>query len=132
MSYFPPYGNSKNEIQVELDLSNYATKSDFRNVTGIDTSWFAKKDDLVHLKSEFDKLDIGKVETSLTDLSKLNNVVKDEVVKKAKYNKLNELKVNDFQTVDTSNLVEKTDYNTKIGEWNKKFDRNIKRGKISN
>ena len=84
------------------------------------------------MKSEFDKLDIGKVETTLTDLSKLNNVVKDEVVKKAKYNKLNELKVNDFQTVDTSNLVEKTDYNTKIGEWNKKFDRNIKRGKISN
>ena len=38
MSYFSPYGNSKNEFQVELDLSNYATKSDFRNVTGIDTS----------------------------------------------------------------------------------------------
>ena len=84
------------------------------------------------MKSEFDKLDIGKVETTTTDLSKLNNVVKDEVVKKAKYNKLNKLKVNDFQTVDTSNLVKKTDYNTKIGEWNKKFDRNIKRGKISN
>ena len=83
------------------------------------------------MKSEFDKLDIGKVETTTTDLSKLNNVVKDEVVKKAKYNKLNKLKVNDFQTVDTSNLVKKTDYNTKIGEWNKKFDRNIKRGKIS-
>ena len=84
------------------------------------------------MKSEFDKSDIGKVETTPTDLSKLNNVVKDEVVKKAKYNKLNKLKVNDFQTVDTSNLVKKTDYNTKIGEWNKKFDRNIKRGKISN
>ena len=83
------------------------------------------------MKSEFDKLDIGKVETTPTDLSKLNNVVKDEVVKKAKYNKLNKLKVNDFETVDTSNLVKKTDYNTKIGEWNKKFDRNIKRGKIS-
>ena len=83
------------------------------------------------MKSEFDKLDIGKVETTTTDLSKLNNVVKDEVVKKAKYNKLNKLEVNDFQTVDTSNLVKKTDYNTKIGEWNKKFDRNIKRGKIS-
>ena len=83
------------------------------------------------MKSEFDKLDIGKVETTTTDLSKLNNVVKDEVVKKAKYNKLNKLKVNDFETVDTSNLVKKTDYNTKIGEWNKKFDRNIKRGKIS-
>ena len=83
------------------------------------------------MKSEFDKLDIGKVETTTTDLSKLNNVVKDEVVKKAKYNKLNKLKVNDFETVDTSNLVKKTDYNTKIGEWNKKFGRNIKRGKIS-
>ena len=41
MSYFPPY--SKNKIGVELDLSNYATKSDLKNATVVDTSQFAKK-----------------------------------------------------------------------------------------
>ena len=43
MSYFPPYGRSKNKIEVELNLSNYATKSDLKNATGVDTSQFAKK-----------------------------------------------------------------------------------------
>ena len=37
MSYFPPYGHSKNKIEVELDLSNYAPKSDLKNATGVDT-----------------------------------------------------------------------------------------------
>ena len=43
MSYFPPYIHSKNKIEVELDLSNYATKSDLKNAAGVDTSRFAKK-----------------------------------------------------------------------------------------
>ena len=52
MSYFPPYGNSKNKIKVELDLSIYATKSDLKNTTGVDTSQFAKKDDVANLKEK--------------------------------------------------------------------------------
>ena len=58
MSYFPSYGHSNNEIKVELDLSSYITKSDLKNATGINTSQFAKKDDLDNLKSEVDKLHI--------------------------------------------------------------------------
>ena len=61
MSYFPPYSYSKNKIEVELDFSNYATKSDLKNATGADTSQFFKKDDLANLKSEVDKLDIDKL-----------------------------------------------------------------------
>ena len=49
-------------VKVELDLSNYARKSDLKKATGVDTSSFAKKTDLAGLKSEIDKLDIGKQE----------------------------------------------------------------------
>ena len=48
-------------VKVELDLSNYATKADFKNVTGVDSSDFAKKTDLADLKSDVDKLDIDKL-----------------------------------------------------------------------
>ena len=52
MNYFPePSSHRKNEIQGELDLSNYATKSDIKSAGGINTSKFAKKADLVSLKS---------------------------------------------------------------------------------
>ena len=47
-------------VKVELDLSNYATKADLKNATGVDTSDFAKKTDLANLKSDVDKLDIDK------------------------------------------------------------------------
>ena len=51
MSYFPePYTRSKNKTKVELDLSNYSTKFDLKNATGVDTSKFAKKADLATLK----------------------------------------------------------------------------------
>ena len=62
MSYFPLYGNSKNKIEVELDLPNYATKSDLKTATGVDTSQFAKKDDLANLKTAVNKLNIDKFE----------------------------------------------------------------------
>ena len=66
MSHFPePNHHNKNEIKVELELSNYVTKSDLKNPTVVDTSTFAKKIDLASLKSTADKLDIGKLETTL-------------------------------------------------------------------
>ena len=52
MSYIPAYSRSKNKIKVELDSSNYATKSDLKNTSGVNASQFAKKDDLANLKSE--------------------------------------------------------------------------------
>ena len=81
--YFPkPYKPFGGDISVKVDLSNYGTKSDFKNVTEIDTSKLAAKSDLVRLKTEVDKLDIGKLETTPIDLSKLSNLVKNFVVKK--------------------------------------------------
>ena len=51
------------KIEIELNLFNYAAKSDLKNATGVDTSHFAEKDDLVNLKSEIDKFDIDKFKT---------------------------------------------------------------------
>ena len=62
-------------------MSNYATKTDLKNVTHIDTSSFALKTNLASLKTEVDKLDIDKLMPVPVDLSKLSNVVKTDVVK---------------------------------------------------
>ena len=83
--YFPPYGSSNN-IKVELDLANYATKDDVKNMTHVDVSSYATKTNLAALKSEVDKIDVDKLKTTLTELVKLSNVVKNNVVKKTDYN----------------------------------------------
>ena len=62
-------------MKVELDLSNYAVKSDFKNPTGVDTSKFAKKVDLTNSKSNLDKLDIDKLENVPTNLNNLKSKV---------------------------------------------------------
>ena len=72
-------------VKIELDLSNYTTKADFKKVTGVDMLEFAKKVDLASLKSKIDKLDIGELETTPIDLSKLSDVVKNEVVNTTVY-----------------------------------------------
>ena len=96
--YFPKPNSLGANSKVELGLSNYATKEDLKNATGVDAPSFAIKTDLAHLKSDVDKLDIdelknvpsnlnnlkmkvgkldiGKLETTPVDLSKLSNVVK--------------------------------------------------------
>ena len=86
MSYFPKQFNNKSKIGVEVDLSNYATKSDLKNATGVDASQFAEKDDLATLKSDVDKLDMDKLKTVPIDLSKLSIAVNNDVVKKDVYN----------------------------------------------
>ena len=85
MSYYPPYNNSSNNIKVELDLSNYATKDDVKNITHVDASSYATKTNLVSLKTEVDKIDTDKLKTVPADLAKLSNVVKKDVVKKTDY-----------------------------------------------
>ena len=67
---------------MKVDLSNYATKTDLKNVTHVDTSSFALKINLVSLETELGKLDIDKLAPVLVDLSKLSDVVKNDVVKK--------------------------------------------------
>ena len=99
--YFPKLFRSFGEnINVKVDLSNYATKTDLKNVTHIDTSSFALKTNLASLKTEVDKLDIDKLVPIPVDLSKLSDVVKNDVVKKAVYDKLT-IRVNN---IDTSHL----------------------------
>ena len=82
MSYYPPYKSSSNNIKVELDLSNYATKDDVKNITHVDFSSYATKTNLAALKTEVDKIDVDKLKTVPDDLTKLSNVLKNEVVKK--------------------------------------------------
>ena len=72
----------RENVQDEVDLSNYATKANLKNTTGVDTSKFAKKVDLASLQSEIDKLDIGKLETTPADLKKLSDAVDKEILKK--------------------------------------------------
>ena len=85
MSYYPPYKSSSNNIKVELDLSNYATKDDVKNIRHVDVSSYATKTNLAALKTEVEKIDVDKLKTVPDDLAKLSNVVKNEVVKKTDF-----------------------------------------------
>ena len=81
--YFPkPYEPFSGDINVTVDLSNYATKDDIKNITHVDTASFALKTNLANLKPEVDKLDIDKLATVPVNLSKLSNVVKKMLLKK--------------------------------------------------
>ena len=111
--YFPkphePYGG---DINIKVDLSNYATKADVKNISHIDTSIFALKTNLASLKTEADKLDIDKLVPVPVDFSKLSDVVKNDVVKKNIYDKL----VTKVNSIDTSGFVLKTKYDTDKSE----------------
>ena len=116
--YFPkPFRSFGGNINVKVDLSNYATKTDLKNVTHVDTSNFALKTDLDSLKTEVDKLNIDKLAPVPVDLSKLNDVVKNDVVKKTIYDKL-AVKMNN---IDTSDFVLKTKYQIDKTELEKKI-----------
>ena len=84
-TYYPPYQSSNNNIKVELDLTNYATKTDLKNITHTDVGSFASKTNLSALKTKVDNIDVDKLKTVPDDLAKLNNVVKSEVVKKTDF-----------------------------------------------
>ena len=105
--YLEPYEPFGGDVNVTVDLSNYATKTDLKNVTHVDTSRFAFKTNVATLKTEVDKLEIDKLVPVPTDLSKLSNVVKKYIVKKGVYDKL----VTKVNNTDTSDFVLKTMYN---------------------
>ena len=90
----------------QVDLSNYATETDLKNVSHVDVSSFALKSTLASLKIEVDKLDIDKLIPVPVDLSKLSDVVKNYVVKKTEHNKL----VTKVNNIDTINFVKKIKY----------------------
>ena len=86
MSYYPSYKSSSNNIKVELDLTNYATKTDLKNITHVDVSSFASKTNLATLKTEVDKIDVDKLKTVPVDLAELTNAAENDLVKKTVYN----------------------------------------------
>ena len=106
--YFPPYGSSTRNVKVQLDLTNYATKDDVKNITHVDVSSYASKTNLAALKTEVDKIDTDKLKTVPNDLAKLSNVVKNDVVKKTDYNTLK----SKVDGIDVSKYVGRTKYET--------------------
>ena len=139
--YFPEPKSLGGKVKVELDLSNYATKTDLKNATGVDASSFAKKIDLVNLKcsvykldidklkniptnlsnlkSKLDKLDFDKSVPVFADLSKLSDVVQNDVVKKDVYN----AKIKDIEDKipDIINLATNATLNATINEVKTKY-----------
>ena len=82
-TYYPPSKSSSSNVKVELDLTNYATKTDLKNITHVDVSSFASKTNLATLKTEVDKIDADKLKTVPVDLA---NVFENDLVKKTVYN----------------------------------------------
>ena len=111
---YEPFGG---DINVKVDISNYATKADIKNISHVDTPSFALKTNLANLKTEVDKLGIDKLVPVPTDLSKLSNVVKNYVIKKTEYDKL----VGKVNNIDISGFVLKTKYDSDKSEFRIKF-----------
>ena len=114
--YFPkPFRSFGGNINVKVDLSNYATKADIKNISHVDTSSFALKTNLANLKTKVDKVDIDKLVSIPVDLNKLSDAVKNDVVKKTAYDKL----VAKVNNIDSSDFVLKTKYQTNKTELEK-------------
>ena len=112
-----PFRSLGGNINVKVYVFSYATKTDLKYATHVDTSNFSLKTNSTSLKTEVDKLDIGKFAPVPVNLSKLSNVVKNNVVRKAVYDKL-AAKANN---IDTSDFVLKTKYETDKTELEKKI-----------
>ena len=139
MNYYPPYKSSSNNVKVELDLTNYATKTDLKNITHVDVSSFASKTNLVALKTEVDKIDTDKLKTAPTDLAKLSNAIENDVVKKTDYNTKvasieaqiagltkntvdNLAYITKLKAIDTNSFVNKTKFSADINTLDDKID----------
>ena len=138
-AYYPLYKSSSNNIKVELDLANYATKTDLNNITRLDVSSFASKTNLATLKTEVDKIDADKLKTTPADLAKLTNAVEHDVVKKTDYNtKVTSIEaqiagltlntvdnladITKLKAVDTNSFVNKTKFSADINTLDDKID----------
>ena len=134
MSYYPPYKSSSNNVKVELDLTNYATKTDLENITHVDVSRFASKTNLAALKTEVDKL-----KTAPTDLAKLTDAIENDVVKKTDYNTKvtsveaqiagltnntvdNLADITKLKAIDTKNFVTRTKFSADTNALDDKID----------
>ena len=139
MSYYPPYKSSSNNVKVELDLTNYATKTDLKIITHVYVSSLASKTNLAALKTELDKIDTDKLKTAPTDLAKLTNAIENDVVKKTDYNtKVTSIEVQiagltkntldnladitKLKAIDTNNFVNKTKFSADVNTLDDKID----------
>ena len=118
------YKRFDGDISAKGDLSNYATKTDLKNVSHVDVSSLALKSYLASLKTEVDKIDADKLKTVPVDLAKLSNVVENDVIKKTEYDKL----VAKVNGIDNTNFVSRTkyekdgsDFENKINKIDKKY-----------
>ena len=118
--YVPkPFRSFPGNTNVKVDLSTYTRKTDLKNVTHVDTSSSALKTNLASLKTEVDKLDIDKLAPVPVELSKLSDLIKNDVLKNTVYHKLAaKVKVNN---IDTSDFTLKTKYKTDKTELEKKI-----------
>ena len=131
--------SSSNNIKVELDLSNYATKNDLKNITHVDVNSFASKTNLGALKTEIDKIDADKLKTTPVDLAKSTNAIENDVVKKTDYNTkvtsieaqiagLTETTVDNLadktklKAIDTNSFVTKTKFSADTDALDDKID----------
>ena len=115
--FHKPYEPFDGDINAKVNLSNYATKTDFKNVSHVDVSSYSLKSNLASLKTEVGKLDIDKLVPVPNGLAKLSNVVKNDVVKKTVYEKL----VAKVNIIDTTGFVLKTTYDTDKSDIGKKI-----------
>ena len=139
MSYYPPYKSSSNSVKIELDLTNYAIKTDLKNITHVDVSSFVSKTNLAALKTEVDKIDTYKLKTAPTDLAKLTNAIENDVVKKTDYNtKVTSIEaqiagltkntvdnladITKLKATDTNSFVLKTKFSADINTLDDKID----------
>ena len=146
--YYPPYRSSSNNIKVKLDLTNYATKTELKNITHVDVSSFASKTNLAALKTEADKIDADKLKTTPADLAKLTNAIENDVVKKTDYNtkvtsieaQIAELTKNTvdnladitrLKAIDTNSFVTRTKFSANTNALDDKIDGVEKKTNIS-
>ena len=139
MSYYPPYKSSSNNVKVKLDLTNYARKTDLKNITHVDVSNFASKTNLAALKTEVNKIDTEKLKTAPTDLAKLTNAIENDVVQKTDYNtKVTSIEaqiagltkntldnladITKLKAIDTNSFVNKSKFSADINTSDDKID----------
>ena len=137
--YYPPYKSSSNNIKVELDLTNYASKKYLKNIIHVDVSSFASKTNLAALKTEADKIDVDELKTTSIDMDRLNNLVKNDVVKKTDYNSKvtsieaqiagltkntvdNLVDITKLKAVDTNRFVTRTKFSADTNALDDKID----------
>ena len=117
--YYPPYKSSSNNIKVELDLANYATKTDLKNITHVDVTSFASKTNLAALKTEVDRIDADKLKTDYNTKvtcieAQIAGLTKNTVDNLADRTKL--------KAIDTNSFVNRTKFSADTNALDDKMD----------